>query len=240
MRIESGRLLILSALLAATVVTGGCADRETWLSEICDQESGFERGTGRLVRYHARIPADSVMLDLHFAGNGQGPVITWMAERGFARVEVWQRAARDPLTAPVTRVERYSIGPIGTDCMPMERIGGEEIAAKLGLSADTCVHREPEAAPSARYLLALHSAEEPASLKDRLIGQRAARHRYALIDRTRGDIVASIDSGVIYGTRGMFSPRSNSCDRGVEVSAMSQLLQPPGDRRSWWEVVPIY
>lgn len=240
MSIDCARALVVFAVLAAASCASGCAGRETWLSDICDQESGFEHGPGRRIEHHARIPADSVMLDPHFASNGQGPVVTWMAERGFARVEVWQRSARDPLLTPVARVERYSIGPIAANCLPTDRIGGAQIAEKLGLNAQSCVRHEPEVAPSARYLLALHSAEEPPSLKDRVIGQRATRIRYALIDREQGKIVAKIDSGAISGTRGMFSPRGDSCDRGVEVGAMSQLLQSPGDRRSWWEVVPIY
>lgn len=227
-------------VLSVLVSLSGCTDREAWLVGICDQESGFERGTGRLVRYHERIPTDSIMLDAHFAFNGQGPVITWMAERGFARVEVWSRAAKEPLSTQATHVERYSIGPVAANCLPPERIGGPQIAAKLGLDATSCVRYEPHAAPSARYALALYSAEESPTLRDSLIGQRASRQRYALIDRKDGSIVAKVDSGTTYGTRGMFSPRGDGCDRGTEVSAMSQLLRAPSDHRSWWEVVPIY
>lgn len=237
---ELRRRIAIPLALMFAICASGCSGREAWLMEICDQESGFERGTGQVLRHHTRIPTDSVMIDPHFAGNGQGPVITWMAERGFTRVEIWERASNAPLLAPVSRVQRYSIGPVTAHCIPMDRPGWPEVAAKLGLNANTCVRHETDAAPSARYALALHSAEETPTLIDRLIGQRAARHRYALIDRDQGKTIASIDSGAIYGTRGMFSPRGNSCDRGAEVSAMSQLLQAPSDRRPWWEVVPTY
>jgi hypothetical protein len=232
MQREFGHCLAVLAVLLAVLGASGCRSRESWLTEICDRESGFEHGPGWKITSHARIPSESVMLDLHFAGNGQGPIITWMAERGFQQVEVWERAAREPLMVPVSRVERYSIGPIGEDCLPTEKIGGPQMSERLGLGVNRCVRHEVGVAPRARYLLALESNEEPPSLTDRFIGQRAVRQRFALIDREHGQVIAAINSGAISGTRGMFSPRGNSCDRGIEVQAMSQLLQAPSDRRS--------
>lgn len=240
MQNEFGRRFAALVLMMAALCTSGCGGREGWLADICDRESGFERGSGRKNVAHARIPSESVMLDQHFASNGQGPIMTWMAERGFYQVEVWERAAREPLMLPVTRVDRYSIGPINADCLSTEKIGGPLIAEHLGLDSNRCVRRETGVAPSARYLLALESKEEAPTLMDHAIGQRAARQTYALIDRERDQVVAKIDSGAISGTRGMFSPRGNTCARSDEVQAMSLLLQSPGDRRSWWEVIPIY
>jgi hypothetical protein len=218
---ELGRCLATLVVVLAVLSASGCQSRESWLAEICDRESGFEHGPGRKITSHARIPSESVMLDLHFAGNGQGPIITWMAERGFQQVEVWERAAREPLMVPVSRVDRYSIGPIGGDCLPTEKIGGAQISERLGLDVNHCVRHEVGVAPRARYLLALESNEEPPSLTDRFIGQRAVRQRFALIDREYGRVIAATESGAITGTRGMFSPRGNSCDRGTEVQAMS-------------------
>ncbi len=216
----------------------GCQNRESWLQEICAIESGFEYSTGPM-KTHRRIPTDTVMLDdsLDLVAT-RGPVLTWMADSGFQVVEIRHKKTEHPVTTPVTTVDRYSIAEPAVDCFADARID-EKAIASLDLGENRCIRLERNVAPLARYLFSYQVTREPRTLQDRVLGQEAIRTRYVLLDRMNGRVIASIEGAAFSGTRGMFSPRGNSCDRSHEKEMMKALLQSPSDRRNWFEVLQL-
>lgn len=214
----------------------GCQNREQWLAEICSQQSGLYVGTGQRVLSHARIESESVLLDEYFAMEQQGPIITWMRQRGFATIEVWKKPAPAAVDSPIDRVDRYSLDSRGPDCLP-ERAIDPDTAQALGLGQTRCVRLERDVAPKARYLFARQFTRQPRSLHDRLVGLETFSGQYALYDRTARKTLHTIQHAALSGTRGMFSQRSNSCDRHAEKRSLLLVLKSPSDHRSWWEAV---
>jgi hypothetical protein len=234
--INTGTQRIPCIVVATMLFATGCQNREQWLAEICGQESGLYVGTAQRVLPHVRIESESVLLDEYFAMEQQGPIITWMRHRGFATVEVWKKPASAAVDSPIDRVDRYSIGSRGPDCLPRRAID-PETAQALGLGETRCMRLERDVAPKARYLFAMQSMQHPRTLHDRLAGLQAASGHYALLDRETGKTLHAIQHAALSGTRGMFSKRSDSCDRSTEKRSLLLLLKSPGDHRSWWEAV---
>lgn len=228
----------LGIFLPAVLLVSGCHGRDQWLADICSQESGLYSGTEQRVVPHTRIESESVLLDEYFAMEQQGPIITWMRRRGFATVEVWKKPAFTAVDSPIDRVDRYSLGAPGPDCLPGSAIDSDTAQA-LGLGETRCVRLERDVAPKARYLFAMQSMRQPRTLQDRLVGLEAYSGQYALFDRESGKILDTIPHAAISGTRGMFSQRSNSCDRYSEKRSLLLLLKSPSDHRSWLQATQL-
>jgi hypothetical protein len=236
--LNTGTQRIVCTLVATLLLATGCHSRDQWLADICGQESGLYVGTGQRVISHTRIESESVLLDEYFAMEQQGPIITWMRHRGFATVEVWKKPASAAVDSPIDRVDRYSLGSRGPDCLPEQAVDSETAQA-LGLGETRCVRLERDVAPKARYLFAMQATQQPRTLNDRLAGLQAFSGHYALFDREAGKTLHTIGHAALSGTRGMFSRRSDSCDRYPEKRSLLLLLKSPGDHRSWWEAAQL-
>lgn len=236
--VNAGARRALGIVFPMLLLVSGCQSRDQWLAEICGQESGLYVGTGQRVLSHARIGSENVLLDEYFAMEQQGPIITWMRQRGFTTVEVWKKPASTAVDSPIDRVDRYSLGQRAPDCLPESAID-PETAQALGLGETRCVRLERDVAPKARYLFATQSTRQPRTLRDRLAGLEAHSGHYALYDRDAGKTLNTIQHAAISGTRGMFSQRSNSCDRYTEKRSLLLLLKSPGDQRTWLQATQL-